>query len=101
MVLEDADLDGAVASVAVGKFLHQGQICMIANRVIVVNAIFARAMQVGMAHVNDHPVNDLPNNPFGGEKNSGIGRFGGAWAVDAFTTDQWVTVQHERRPLPF
>jgi aldehyde dehydrogenase (NAD+) len=62
---------------------------------------FARRMQCGMAHVNDHPVNDLPNNPFGGEKNSGIGRFGGDWVVSAFTTDQWVTVQTGARPLPF
>lgn len=62
---------------------------------------FARAIQAGMAHVNDQPVNDLPFNPFGGEKNSGIGRFNGRWAVDAFTTDQWVTVQHTPRPYPF
>jgi aldehyde dehydrogenase (NAD+) len=54
----------------------------------------------GMTHVNDQPVNDLPNNPFGGEKNSGIGRFGGEWAVEAFTTDQWVTVQHRPRSYP-
>jgi len=44
-----------------------------------------------MSHVNQ-PVNDLPNNPFGGEKNSGIGRFGGDWAIAAFTTDHWVTL---------
>jgi aldehyde dehydrogenase (NAD+) len=62
---------------------------------------FARRVEAGMAHVNDQPVNDLPNNPFGGEKNSGLGRFGGDWAVTAFTTDQWVTVQHERRQYPF
>ncbi len=60
---------------------------------------FALRLEAGMAHVNDQPVNDLPNNPFGGEKNSGIGRFGG-WAVEAFTTDQWVTVQHTPHPFP-
>jgi aldehyde dehydrogenase (NAD+) len=61
---------------------------------------FAQRLQAGMAHVNDQPVNDLANNPFGGEKNSGIGRFGGDWAVDAFTTDKWVTVQHVPRQFP-
>jgi aldehyde dehydrogenase (NAD+) len=61
---------------------------------------FAQRLQAGMAHVNDQPVNDLANNPFGGEKNSGIGRFGGDWAVDAFTTDKWVTVQHAPRQYP-
>jgi aldehyde dehydrogenase (NAD+) len=58
---------------------------------------FARRMEVGMAHVNDAPVIDLPNAPFGGEKNSGVGRFNGDWAVQAFTTDQWVTIQETPR----
>ena len=61
---------------------------------------FARRLRIGMAHVNDQPVNDLPNNPFGGEKNSGIGRFNGNWAIEAFTSDQWVSVQHAPRPYP-
>ena len=61
---------------------------------------FARSLQVGMAHVNDQPVLDLPNSPFGGEKNSGIGRFNGAWAIEAFTTDQWVTVQRSPQHYP-
>ena len=61
---------------------------------------FAQRLEAGMAHVNDQPVNDLANNPFGGEKNSGIGRFGGDWAVEAFTTDKWVTVQHVPRQYP-
>ncbi|HET6655001.1 MAG TPA: aldehyde dehydrogenase family protein [Gammaproteobacteria bacterium] len=62
---------------------------------------FAQRMEVGMAHVNDHPVNDMPFSPFGGVKNSGIGRFNGEWAVAAFTTDQWISVQHKPRPAPF
>jgi aldehyde dehydrogenase (NAD+) len=61
---------------------------------------FAVRIEAGMAHVNDQPVNDLPNCPFGGEKNSGIGRFGGDWAIQAFTTDQWVSVQHTPRRFP-
>ena len=61
---------------------------------------FAQSLQVGMAHVNDQPVLDLPNSPFGGEKNSGIGRFNGAWAIEAFTTDQWVTVQRSPQHYP-
>jgi aldehyde dehydrogenase (NAD+) len=63
-------------------------------------ARFAQRMECGMAHVNDQPVNDLPNCPFGGEKNSGVGRFGGEWAIEAFTTDQWLSVQHTPRVFP-
>src|SRR5690242_8123874 len=35
VVLEDADLEQAVEAAVFGKFLHQGQICMSANRFIV------------------------------------------------------------------
>lgn len=62
---------------------------------------FARRVHAGMTHVNDTTVNDEPNTAFGGEKDSGLGRFGGEWAIDTFTTDHWVSVQHTRRDLPF
>ncbi|MDP9512732.1 aldehyde dehydrogenase family protein [Pseudomonas protegens] len=62
---------------------------------------FAQRLQAGMSHVNDMPVNDEPNAPFGGEKNSGLGRFNGDWAIDEFTTDHWITLQHTPRPYPF
>jgi len=62
---------------------------------------FARRIQSGMAHVNDIPVADEANIPFGGEKNSGIGRFNGDWALEEFTTTQWVSIQTEARNYPF
>lgn len=58
---------------------------------------FARRIDVGMTHVNDAPVNDDANTAFGGEKASGVGRFGGKWAIDEFTTEHWVSVQHQPR----
>lgn len=61
---------------------------------------FALRVEAGMTHVNDAPVNDEANTAFGGVKASGIGRFGGQWAVEEFTTDHWVSVQHERRHYP-
>jgi aldehyde dehydrogenase (NAD+) len=54
-----------------------------------------------MTHINGSRVDDSPNSPFGGEKNSGIGRFGGEWVIEEFTTDHWVTVQHTPRSYPF
>lgn len=62
---------------------------------------FAQRIRAGMTHVNDMPVNDEPNAPFGGEKNSGLGRFNGDWAIEEFTTDHWITVQHAPRTYPF
>ncbi|MDB5351459.1 MAG: Aldehyde dehydrogenase [Planctomycetota bacterium] len=62
---------------------------------------FALRVQAGMTHVNDSPVNDLPNCPFGGEKNSGLGRYNGKWAIEEFTTPHWISVQHAPCHYPF
>lgn len=62
---------------------------------------FALGLQTGMTHVNDSSVYDQPNSPFGGEKNSGIGRYGGEWIIDEFTTDRWVTFRQSPRTYPF
>lgn len=62
---------------------------------------FALQVEAGMTHVNDSPLNDENNTAFGGEKESGLGRFGGEWAIEEFTTDHWISVQHTRRRYPF
>jgi aldehyde dehydrogenase (NAD+) len=66
-----------------------------------VHVNFAQRVQAGMTHVNDSPVNDLPNCPFGGEKNSGLGRYNGRWSIEELTTVHWISVQHEPVPYPF
>ncbi|MHA6803453.1 aldehyde dehydrogenase family protein [Salinifilum ghardaiensis] len=60
---------------------------------------FARQVRAGMTHVNDTTVNDEPNTAFGGEEASGRGRFGGGWAIEEFTADHWISVQHTPRDL--
>jgi aldehyde dehydrogenase (NAD+) len=62
---------------------------------------FALGMQAGMTHINDHTVDDTSTGPFGGEKNSGIGRFGGEWIIHEFTRDHWVTIRHKQAAYPF
>ncbi|MGW4768310.1 aldehyde dehydrogenase family protein [Nocardia sp. NPDC004278] len=64
-------------------------------------ARFALQLEVGMTHINDSPVNAEPNTAYGGEKQSGLGRFGGRWAMNEFTTDHWVSLQHRRRGYSF
>jgi aldehyde dehydrogenase (NAD+) len=61
---------------------------------------FALQVEAGMTHVNDSPVNSEDNTAFGGEKRSGIGRFGGTWAGGEFTTDHWISVQYQPRRFP-
>lgn len=63
---------------------------------------FARGIEAGMTHVNNMSVADQPNAPFGGEKNSGLGRFNGHWILEEFTRTHWITVQeqgHAHYPL--
>ncbi|WP_199269777.1 aldehyde dehydrogenase family protein [Mucilaginibacter lacusdianchii] len=61
----------------------------------------AKQVETGMIHINDQSVNDEMNTPFGGEKNSGVGRFGNDFIVDELTTVQWVSVQMQPRKYPF
>ena len=61
----------------------------------------ARRIQTGMVHVNDQPVADEPHVVFGGEKESGLGRINGRWALETYTTYKWVSVQVQTRPYPF
>jgi acyl-CoA reductase-like NAD-dependent aldehyde dehydrogenase len=61
----------------------------------------ADRLHAGIVHVNDQPVHDEPQMPFGGVKDSGWGRFGGAAATEEFTELKWVTVQSGTRPFPF
>jgi aldehyde dehydrogenase (NAD+) len=60
----------------------------------------AARLETGMAHVNDSSVNDEPHVPFGGVKNSGMGRHGGRPAIDSFTELRWVTLDRGRHYPP-
>ncbi|MEM5299723.1 aldehyde dehydrogenase family protein [Burkholderia sp. JPY481] len=62
---------------------------------------FAQQVEAGMTHINDLPAVDMANMPFGGEKNSGLGRFGAEGLIAEFTTEHWISVQHIRRQFPF
>ncbi|WP_181351209.1 aldehyde dehydrogenase family protein [Thalassobacillus sp. CUG 92003] len=61
----------------------------------------ALKVKAGMTHLNDQTVNDAPDIPFGGNKESGVGRFGNPWVVDEFTSTKWVSIQREARSFPF
>ena len=61
----------------------------------------AHQIESGMAHVNDATIYDEPTIPFGGVKNSGMGRHGGKASIDAFTQTRWITVERGGRKTPF
>jgi acyl-CoA reductase-like NAD-dependent aldehyde dehydrogenase len=63
--------------------------------------VLAQQIEAGIVHVNDQPVGDEPQMPFGGVKDSGFGRFGGTAVIDEFTELRWVTVTRGSHPFPF
>ena len=61
----------------------------------------AKKVHTGMIHVNDLTINDEPIVAFGGEKQSGIGRLNGEWSLEEFTTLKWISVNYDKRILPY
>ena len=60
----------------------------------------AERLETGMCHINCSPINDEPHAPFGGMKSSGVGRYGGRWAMENFTETRWITMDRGQRPYP-
>ncbi len=54
---------------------------------------FARNIDAGMCHVNGPTVHDEAHVPFGGNRESGVGREGTDADLEAMTELKWVTVQ--------
>jgi aldehyde dehydrogenase (NAD+) len=61
----------------------------------------ADAIDTGMIHINDQPINDEPHVPFGGMGDSGIGRYNGDAVLEEFTEQKWISVQRDERDYPF
>ncbi len=59
---------------------------------------FTEAMEAGMIWVNSENVRHLPT-PFGGVKNSGIGRDGGDWSFDFYMETKNVAFATARHPI--
>jgi acyl-CoA reductase-like NAD-dependent aldehyde dehydrogenase len=61
----------------------------------------AEQLEAGIVHVNDQPIHDEPQMPFGGVKDSGWGRFGISYAMEEFTELRWITMKSRPRQFPF
>lgn len=53
---------------------------------------FAQRVEAGMTFINEMTVQDEAHVAFGGERNSGLGRFNGEWAIEEFTKDHTIGV---------
>ena len=58
-------------------------------------------LEAGMVHINGPTIRDEPVVPFGGVKDSGLGREGGRYSMEEFTELKWVTVQTGQQGFPF
>ncbi|WP_105386463.1 aldehyde dehydrogenase [Neorhizobium alkalisoli] len=63
IVLADADLDAAVAAVAFGAFINQGQVCMSTERVIVDETVADRFVEKLSAKATSLPAGDPRSGP--------------------------------------
>jgi acyl-CoA reductase-like NAD-dependent aldehyde dehydrogenase len=61
----------------------------------------ASRLDAGCVHINGATVQNEPQAPYGGMKNSGYGRFDGSAVVEEFTEVKWVTVEPSDQPYPF
>ncbi len=60
----------------------------------------AKRIQSCICHINGPTVNDEPQMPFGGTKDSGYGRFGGTAGIAEFTELRWITIEsHQHYPF--
>jgi len=61
----------------------------------------ADRVETGTIHINDQPINDEPHVPFGGVKDSGMGRYNAEEIMRELTETKWTSIQHEQREYPF
>lgn len=62
---------------------------------------YALQIDSGMTHINDQTINDSPDVPLGGNKSSGLGRYGNPWVIDELTKPKWISTQAQYRKFPF
>jgi aldehyde dehydrogenase (NAD+) len=61
----------------------------------------ADRIEAGMVHINDQPIHDEAHMPFGGVKQSGVGRFNGHWVIDEMTETKWISEQDPDEPRDY
>jgi acyl-CoA reductase-like NAD-dependent aldehyde dehydrogenase len=65
-------------------------------------AIFlAEGLEAGMVHVGNASIDAEASVPFGGFKESGQGREGGFYSIEALTQVKWVTFEKTKHHFPF
>ena len=93
-------VDGDDEAVSVANDTEYGLSSAVFSQNIQRAMAVARRIQSGICHINGPTVNDEPQMPFGGTKDSGYGRFGGTAGIAEFTELRWITIEsHQHYPF--
>lgn len=92
---------GAEQALAVANDTAYGLSSSIFSRDVSRALELASRLDAGCVHINGATVQNEPQAPYGGMKNSGYGRFDGSAVIDEFTEVKWVTVEPSDQPYPF
>ncbi|WP_297835511.1 aldehyde dehydrogenase [Pseudomonas sp.] len=92
---------GAEQALEVANDTAYGLSSSIFSRNVSLALDLASRLDAGCVHINGATVQNEPQAPYGGMKNSGHGRFDGSAVIDEFTEVKWVTVEPADQPYPF
>ncbi|OCR26118.1 dehydrogenase [Pseudomonas syringae] len=92
---------GAEQALAVANDTAYGLSSSIFSRDVSRALELASRLDAGCVHINGATVQNEPQAPYGGVKNSGYGRFDGSAVIEEFTEVKWVTVEPADQPYPF
>jgi acyl-CoA reductase-like NAD-dependent aldehyde dehydrogenase len=94
-------VNGAEQALAVANDTAYGLSSSIFSRDVSRALELASRLDAGCVHINGATVQNEPQAPYGGMKNSGYGRFDGSAVIEEFTEVKWVTVEPADQPYPF
>ncbi|MGY4494509.1 aldehyde dehydrogenase [Pseudomonas sp. TE3610] len=92
---------GAEHALQVANDTAYGLSSAIFSRDVTLALDLASHLDAGCVHINGATVQNEPQAPYGGMKNSGYGRFDGSAVIEEFTEVKWVTVEQANQPYPF
>ncbi|WP_044377788.1 aldehyde dehydrogenase [Streptomyces noursei] len=91
-------VDGHEEALRVANDNDYGLTSAIFTRNIPLALNLAKRINTGMCHINGATLDDEPQVPFGGVRNSGYGKSGGRAGLEAFTELQWITIEGPQAP---
>ncbi|MFE9422712.1 aldehyde dehydrogenase [Kitasatospora sp. NPDC006697] len=89
-------VDGPEEALRVANDNDYGLTSAIFTRNVPLALDLAKRINAGMCHINGTTLDDEPQIPFGGLKNSGYGKSGGRAGLEEFTELQWITIEGPR-----